>query len=365
MSVHKDEKTGKWYYTGKYRDLMGNRHDYKKRGFKTKKEAKTAEDAFLLKIKGGQGRIKMNALIELYHQEMTSIIKKSSLANYRNIEKLHIIPVFGNMFIDTIKTIDITKWNKERALTGNKGGPYSQEYINNMFLPLSGLLTFAVNHKLLDDNPCKYAKPYKDPNQTLEESNSVENFWEVDEYNLFIKTVENIDHKDVYETLFLTGLRIGELCALRWCDIDLEHKKLSVKGTFSPVARTVTPPKTPVSIRTIDLPKRLNKTLEERYNRKCKLDGFTEYYYVFGDIVPTYPGTFRYRFRNDLKKTNIKYITIHGLRHSHASYLLSNPMISEGLIAERMGHSIEMLRKTYAHIYEKRRTALVEYIEDL
>ena len=35
MSVHKDEKTGKWYYTGKYRDLMGNRHDYKKRGFKT------------------------------------------------------------------------------------------------------------------------------------------------------------------------------------------------------------------------------------------------------------------------------------------------------------------------------------------
>ena len=40
-------------------------------------------------------------------------------------------------------------------------------------------------------------------------------------------------------------------------------------------------------------------------------------------------------------------------------------MISEGLIAERMGHSIEMLRKTYAHIYEKRRTALVEYIEEL
>ena len=69
--------------------------------------------------------------------------------------------------------------------------------------------------------------------------------------------------------------------------------------------------------------------------------------------------------KNDLKKTNLKYITIHGLRHSHASYLLSNPMISEGLIAERMGHSIEMLRKTYAHIYEKRRTALVEYIEEL
>ena len=365
MSVHKDEKTGKWYYTGKYRDLAGKRHDYKKRGFRTKKEAKTAEDAFLLKIKGGQGRIKMNALIELYHQEMSNVVKKSTLDFYKMLERKHIKPYFDDKFIDTIKTIDITKWNKERALYGNNGGAYSDEYINHMYLHMSGLLTFAVNHKLLDDNPCKYGKPYKDPNKKIEEQNSVENFWEVDEYNRFIKTVENIDHKDAYETLFLTGLRIGELCALRWCDLDFKNKKLSVKGTFSPAAKTVTSPKTPVSIRTIDLPKRLNKTLEERYNRKCKLDGFTEYYYVFGDIVPTYPGTFRYRFRNDLKKTNIKYITIHGLRHSHASYLLSNPMISEGLIAERMGHSIEMLRKTYAHIYEKRRTALVEYIEDL
>lgn len=92
MSVHKDEKTGKWYYTGKYRDLAGKRHDYKKRGFKTKKEAKAAEDAFLLKIKGGQGRIKMNALIELYHQEMKSAIKYSTLRMYEMIERLHIIP---------------------------------------------------------------------------------------------------------------------------------------------------------------------------------------------------------------------------------------------------------------------------------
>lgn len=82
MSVHKDEKTGKWYYTGKYRDLAGKRHDYKKRGFKTKKEAKAVEDAFLLKIKGGQGRIKMNALIELYHQEMKSAIKYSTIIPY-------------------------------------------------------------------------------------------------------------------------------------------------------------------------------------------------------------------------------------------------------------------------------------------
>lgn len=365
MSVHKDEKTGKWYYTGKYRDLAGVRHDYKKRGFKTKKEAKEAEDAFLLKIKGGQGRIKMKDLIPLYHQEMASTIKHSTLCAYAMIERRHIIPYFGDKFIDSIKTIDITKWNKERALTGNKGGAYSQEYINNMYLHMSGLLTFAVNHKLLNDNPCKYAKPYKDPNKVNKEEDATENFWEVDEFNKFIVTVDNIDHKETYDTLFLTGLRIGELCALRWCDVDLENKKLSVKGSFSPILKTVTSPKTPTSYRTIDLPIRLVEELKERYDRKKKLDGFNDKYFVFGDIAPVYPGTFRYRFKHDLAKVDIKYITIHGLRHSHASYLLSNPMISESLVAERMGHSIDMLRKTYAHIYNKRRTALVDYIEKL
>ena len=52
MSVHKDEKTGKWYYTGKYRDLAGKRHDYKKRGFKTKKEAKKLLQGFNIEFTG-------------------------------------------------------------------------------------------------------------------------------------------------------------------------------------------------------------------------------------------------------------------------------------------------------------------------
>ncbi len=61
----------------------------------------------------------------------------------------------------------------------------------------------------------------------------------------------------------------------------------------------------------------------------------------------------------------LKKNTVHGLRHSHASYLLSNPLISELLIAERLGHSVEMLRSRYAHIYEKSRKNLVEYIDNL
>lgn len=365
MSVHKDKKTGKWYYTGKYRDLSGKRHDYKKRGFRTQREAKAAEDAFLLKIKGGQGRIKMKDLVVLYHEEMSSVIKQSSLRSYEMFERLHILPVFGDKYIDTIKTTDITRWNKERGLTGNNGGPYSQQYINNMYIHISGLLSFAVNHKFISDNPCKYARPYKDPNQVKPANESEINFWEVNEYKKFISTVENEDRADRYETLFYTGLRIGELLALQWKDLDLVNRKLSVKGTYSNGSRTITSPKTASSIRTIDITKKLAERLELRYKRCSKLDGFNEDYFIFGDIRPRTMQPIARYFDIDIKKAGVKRITLHGLRHSHASYLLSNPMISEAVVAERMGHSIEMLRSTYAHIYEKRRSALIDFLDEL
>ncbi len=365
MSQQKDKKTGKWYYTGKYRDLQGVRHDYKKRGFNTKKEAKEAEDAFLLKIKGGYGRIKMNALIKLYHEEMKSSVKGSTLVGHKSVEKLHILPFFGDRYIDSIKTLEITRWNKERALTGNGGKPYDTQYTEHMFAHLSGLFTFAVRHKLLSENPCRYARPYRDPNQIARKQESEENFWEAETYHKFIVTVRDQDRIDLYETLFLTGLRIGELIALTWGSLDFEHRKLKVTQNYSAPTGAITSPKTLRSQRSIDLPIRLVDLLRLRYERASKLDGFRDDFFVFGDKRHLIPQTIRRHFNEDVARAEVKRITIHGLRHSHASYLLANPMISESLIAERMGHSIEILRKTYAHIYEKRRTAMVEYIENL
>jgi len=98
MSVHKDKVTGKWYYTGKYKDLSGKRHDYKKRGFRTKSEAKQAEETFLQKTKGGYGRIKMNDLIELYQKESVTKLKESTLKQYKHFEEMSITPFFGKRF---------------------------------------------------------------------------------------------------------------------------------------------------------------------------------------------------------------------------------------------------------------------------
>lgn len=55
----------------------------------------------------------------------------------------------------------------------------------------------------------------------------------------------------------------------------------------------------------------------------------------------------------------------HELSHSHASYLLSNPILSEQLVADRLGHTVKTLRETYAHVYKKHRKILDDYITNL
>ncbi len=165
--------------------------------------------------------------------------------------------------------------------------------------------------------------------------------------------------------MFLAGLRIGEFCALQWKDIDLIHHQLTVSKSLSAITSKITSPKTIRSHRTIQLPIKLVEKLTKRYLIVSQLKNFNEDWFLYKDNSYISISTFRRWFNEDVKKAGVKKITVHGLRHSHASYLLSNPTISELLIAERLGHSVEMLRSTYAHIYEKSRKNLMDYIDEL
>lgn len=367
MSQHKDSATGKWYYTGKYRDILGKRHDYKKRGFNTKKEAKAAEELFLQKLKGGYGRIRFDALTEIYNEEMKKTLKASTLVGYEVIQRHYMAPYFKDRFVDTITTLDISKWSEYCAKLKKKNGEprCGSGYIKNQFLTILAMFDFAVDHDFIKKNPCNGTTWYHDPNAVAEEEPSKNNYWEIDEYNRFIATVEDIEHREIYQTLFLTGLREGELVALTWNDIDFKNKKIKITRTWSSSTHQFTSPKSKNSFRTIDISSKLTDILQCRYERKKKLDGFNKSYYAFGDISMIETWRLRDWLNKDISQAEIRRITPHGLRHSHASYLLANPMINEALVAERMGHGVETLRKTYAHIYDKHRSNMINLLEFL
>lgn len=139
--------------------------------------------------------------------------------------------------------------------------------------------------------------------------------------------------------LYWTGMRIGELLALTYEDIDLEKR-----------------PKTPKSNRKITIPPFLAEELKEYCSRLYgimpneRMFRFTKSY-MEHEIV------------RGIKETGVKRIRIHDLRHSHASLLVElgfQPLA----IAERLGHEkIETTLNTYSHLYPNKQPELADRLE--
>lgn len=146
-----------------------------------------------------------------------------------------------------------------------------------------------------------------------------------------------------------TGLRLGELCALRWTDIDFVGKTLTVNRTVQRIAvpgcitKTVlleTDPKSESSGRTIPMTSELLEILSQLKKGQT---------YVFGSEKPLDPRTMQYRFKKILKETGIDNRTFHTLRHTFATNCVENGMDVKAL-SELLGHSdVKITLNRYVH----------------
>ena len=158
--------------------------------------------------------------------------------------------------------------------------------------------------------------------------------------------------------LYWTGMRIGELLALTYEDIDLEKRIISISKSYQRLdgKDVITPPKTPKSNRKITIPPLLAEELKEYCSHLYgimpneRMFRFTKSY-MEHEIV------------RGIKETGVKRIRIHDLRHSHASLLVElgfQPLA----IAERLGHEkIETTLNTYSHLYPNKQAELANRLE--
>ena len=368
MSVLKDKNRGTWAYHGYYRDVTGVRHQYHQRGFATKREAKEAETGFLLAARKKRPGITLNELVLLYRENFPALgIKESTLISNESYYKNHIQEYLGAACIDTLTAPSISHWLSLLAKQKQESGqPFSVATVNKSRDVLSKYLSYAVRLGYLEYNPCRSIPCFKRP-ETVPDRNP--NFWEVSTFNYFISRVDDPYWRDVFTFLFDTGVREGELFALRWSDIDLGSARCRITKTLTNKTREhgwkITAPKTRNSIRTVDLQDSLVSMLRARYAQESRKDGFSSDYFVFGDIAPLS----RQRLANYLdmyiKATGVPRITPHGFRHSHASCLIRCGKIDDQLIADRLGHTVEEMRKTYAHIYEDSRSNLRSVLNEI
>ena len=157
--------------------------------------------------------------------------------------------------MNEIKASDIRAWQNALMKKG-----YSETYLKTVNNQLSAIFNYAVRYYDLKDNPCRKAG-------SIGKSHAGEKeFWTKQEFKQFLVTVENKpETKMAFLLLYWTGMRIGELLALTYNDIDLEKRTISVNKSYQRIEGRdiITPPKTPKSKRIITIPPFLTEELKE------------------------------------------------------------------------------------------------------
>ena len=162
-------------------------------------------------------------------------------------------------------------------------------------------------------------------------------------------------------------MRIGELCALQWGDIDFESSLLRVRKTVQRVstesgkhktALVVSTPKTETSLRVIPLPGFITELLQAH-----RRDG--ELFVVSGRDKPTEPRTLTHRFKQILKSAGLPDVKFHTLRHTFATNCLQRNFDVKTL-SEILGHAnTDITMRIYVHTSLDRKAACMNLLEPL
>ena len=262
MPVYKENDSNTWRSQFYYTDWTGKKHKKNKRGFKTKREAQQYEAEFVKQARADMDMM-LSSFVEVYLKDKEVELKQRTLRNKRYMFKTHVIPYLGNKKMNEITASDILAWQK--AVKDSKD--YSDAYLRMLQNQVTALFIHAQRIYYLKDNPCKRVKKMgRSDNRSL-------NFWTLEEYRKFIDTFDKSSmHYLMFEILFWTGMREGELLALTKNDIDVGQMTLRINKTYFRLQGEdiITDPKTDSSIRTSDLPKFLVDEIQKYWNTLYK-----------------------------------------------------------------------------------------------
>lgn len=337
-----------------------------KEGFSTQKDAKLAAALFERQIHNNEyiqpSKMLFEEVCNDWERHYSQDAKESSL-RARRIALKHIIKEYGQIPIQKI-----TKKSYQDTID-NLSNQFSSNYISSIHTSANMVFEYAFSLKLISEVPTKEIKlPKKKINVSdLEKGDSLfDKFLEKEELEEFLTVTKNDGLEGdllAFTMLAYTGLRIGEMIALKWSDIDFENHTLRViKTYYNPTNNKskfkLLTPKTLGSIRTITIDSLLVNLLEKHKKEQDKVMKDKKHFYNDNGFIFTnnegYPKTIKHlsiRMQRILKKTTInKQVTPHSFRHTHTSLLIeANVHIKE--IQERLGHSdINTTMDIYAHM---------------
>jgi integrase len=256
--------------------------------------------------------------------------KPSTLVDYRSALKAHLLPAFGEQTIESITAEEIDAWR--RSLTGlsNRGK-------NKLLIQLHGIFRRAQMVWAIQVNPL--ARVEKHP---MRPSGDIHVFSPEEVWALVRAAASEMDGA-IYLTAAFTGLRMGELLALRWRDVDFAGSTIRVRGSWAGSAST-----TPKSgkVRSVPLAPDVASTLAQLGRRE---NWVGEDDLVFASEVGTYldGSVLRRRYKAALERADLRSLRFHDLRHAFGTRMIAKADIRR--VQEWMGHADIQTTMRYLH----------------
>ena len=330
----KRDSNGTWHIQFRYKDWTGTLRKSSRKGFATKKEAEEWLSNFLMQ-QSSDPSMPLKDFWEIYKADMGKRLKETTMTNKEYLVRDKILPYFGDLPINEITAAKIRTWQGE--LMGKGFKPTYLKTINNQ---LSAILNYAVNFYELRSNPCKKAG-------SMGKSKADERpHWSLEEFLNFLEVVSDKHESWIgFQILFWTGMRVGELLALKVEDFDYENKTLRIDESFTRLKgkNIISTPKTESSVRVITIHDELADDIREYVACLYKAKPSTR---LFEGMTKRY---FEHELERGIELSGAKKITVHCLRHSHASMLVEMGF-SPLEISKRLGHGrVTTTIETYCH----------------
>ena len=273
-------------------------------------------------------------LTEIWMPGIRPSLRPGTYSSYAVNVLTHMVPALGSVRLRDLDAPTINAFYG-RLLDGGPRPPLARSTIRRLHATLRRALRDAVRWGYLSSNPASAADPPWVPSSEMP-------VWDISQLRAFLSAARDDARYPLWLFYLLTGVRRGEALGLRWSDLDLARKRVTIRRAHLLVNHRlwVGEPKTARGRRTIAIDTHLARVLSELRERErlAGRGGGDDLVFVRQDGRPFNPDHVTRLFNRLAKRAGLPPIRLHGARHSHATAALAAGVDAK-IISVRLGHA--------------------------
>jgi len=346
-------KKGKQYRVAfSYVDSFGTARQYHKRGFTSAEEAKRHEAKARLINSTSASEITLVTAIDTFLDYKATRVQDRTVEDYKNSLCKHVYGFYGNIRLRRISVKDIERFQAHLIASS-----LQEKTISRIQMEFKSFLRYCLRRGYISTNPFNCVELVH-----KERLKKAMMYYTKEEYKKFRSLIDDDTMLLAFDMLYFTGMRVGELSARTWKDIN--NSMLYVHSRYNYRDHTILEGTKNGSVRHVPLNSLLLKELKEHHDKYPDSEYIIELFNPrtkkMGPMDPK-----RIRRYNDAlcKKHDFKRIRIHDFRHSFISLLINNGMDAFE-ISNFSGNSPRVIEETYAHMFPNKNKKLLNILDD-